>query len=376
MAQGSAIKHTAKDGTVTWRARADGGVDPTTGKRRQVMKTFHTRAEAQAWLRDRQHRADRGEWADSRKITLAKWIEEWLAGAGARGRRESTLRVYTSLLNSRVVPVLGDLVLTRLAPAALERFFRQEEQKVKAGTVYTTYAILHVCLADAERLNLITANPLRKVRTPNAPPPVRTGWTPEHARQFLAIAATSEDYTFWLLLLTCALRIGEALALKWEDCDLERGLLQVRRTITAGYKGRAVIGDTTKSGKSRTLPLAETMIAALNDQRARVLNLQMANRNIWQEEDLVFPNGLGAPRRSDVLRDRLAVLCAQAKVPPLTPHGLRHTAASLLAEHAPVAVARDVLGHSSLAITNTYVHASDQAKRAGSDALARILAGS
>jgi integrase len=63
----------------------------------------------------------------------------------------------------------------------------------------------------------------------------------------------------------------------------------------------------------------------------------------------------------------------EAEVPALTPHGLRHTAASLLSEHAPIAVAREVLGHSSLAITNTYIHATDAAKRAGSDALAHLL---
>ncbi len=70
MAQGSIKKHVAKDGTISYRARADGGIDPVTGKRRQVMQTFHTKAEAQAWLRDQQHRADRGEWVATRKRIL------------------------------------------------------------------------------------------------------------------------------------------------------------------------------------------------------------------------------------------------------------------------------------------------------------------
>jgi integrase len=76
------------------------------------------------------------------------------------------------------------------------------------------------------------------------------------------------------------------------------------------------------------------------------------------------------------VRDHLKTLCTSAHVPALTPHGLRHTAASLLAELAPVAVARDMLGHANLTITNTYVRTNDSAKQAGSNALAKLLTGS
>jgi integrase len=236
--------------------------------------------------------------------------------------------------------------------------------------------VLHVCLADAERLGMIAANPLRHVRAPSAPPVPRRAWTPEQARRFLAVAESGEDRTMWLLMLTCGLRIGEILALAWGDCDLERGLLHVRRTMTTDRVGKAKIGDTTKGGKPRTMPLAPSVVDALRAHRARVLALRLAYADVWQDLDLVFPNGAGVPRNDRSTRERLRAMCVEADVPMLTPHGLRHTAASLLAEHAPVAVARDVLGHSSLAITNQYVHASDQAKQAGAEALGRLLAGS
>jgi integrase len=295
MAQGSIKKHVAKDGTISYRARADGVIDPATAKRRQVMQTFHTKAEAQAWLRDQQHRADRGEWATTRKVTLAEWITEWLAGAGARGRRESSQITYTSLLKGRVVPALGTTALAKLTPAALERFVHQQEQLSRPATVATLYAALRVCLGDAEHLGLVTISPMREVRPPIVPAPERHSWTPEQARQFREQVEASEDYALWLLLLTCGLRIGEALALAWSDCDFSRELLHVRRTLTNTRAGVA-IGGTTKSGKPRTLPMAGPLITALHEQRARVLTLRLAHADVWEDHDLLFPDATGGRR--------------------------------------------------------------------------------
>jgi integrase len=118
------------------------------------------------------------------------------------------------------------------------------------------------------------------------------------------------------------------------------------------------------------------LAVALREQQTRVLALHVAHADIWDDHDLCFPNPLGLSHTVQPVRDSLRALCESAGVPALTPHGLRHTAASLLAELAPVAVARDMLGHASLTMTNTYVHASDTAKLAGSTALADLLTGS
>ena len=376
MAQGSVKQFKAKDGTVSYRARADAGLDNQTGKRRQSMKTFHTKAEAQSWVREMQRRAERGEWATSRRVTLAQWVDEWLAGAGERGRKESSQRIYRVLLRGRVCDALGSVQLAKLTAARLEGFFHQQEQELKASSVSTIYRVLHVCLADAERLGAVAVNPLDKVRAPSVPHSTRHAWTPDEARRFLTTTRDDTDFALWLVLLTCGLRIGEALALKWDDCDFDAGRLHIRRTLTTDSIGKVKIGDSTKSGKPRTVPLVPALAAALREQRARVLALHMEHRDIWTDHDLCFPNPFGLSRTMQPVRVSLLTLCKSARVPALTPHGLRHTAASLLAELAPVAVARDMLGHASLTITNTYVHTNDKAKQAGSAALAELLTGS
>jgi integrase len=88
--------------------------------------------------------------------------------------------------------------------------------------------------------------------------------------------AAGEDHALWLLLLTCASGKGEVLALRWADCDLERGLLHVRRTLT--------------------LPLSAPVIAAPHQQRARVLAQCLAHADVWNDRDLVFPTAAGSRR--------------------------------------------------------------------------------
>lgn len=375
MAQGSITKHVAKDGTISWRARADGGPDPGTGKRRQLMRTFKTRAEAQVWLREQQRRVDRGEWADAGAATLGEWIATWLDGPGTRGRRDATLRTYSSLLSNHVVPTLGATRLVRLGAAQLDALISGLETKLAPGSVALVYAALHTCLADAERLGVLVANPLRRVKCPGVAPVERPHWTDEEAARFLAAIGADEDRALWLAMLLAALRIGEALALTWEDCDFERGRLQVRRSLTLDRAGRLIIGDTTKSGRARTVPMPPMLDSALREQRAAVKRLQMKHRDVWTDRNLVFPGALGERRDDNAVRVRLRALCGRAGVPVVTPHAMRHTCASLLGERASAAEVRDLLGHHNLSVTNRYLHADGARQAAAVADLAARLGG-
>lgn len=366
-----------QDHTARWGDPLEGtggrGVDPGSGKRRQMMKSFATKKEADTWLRDQQRRADRGEWGTAGRKTLGDWITEWLAGAGSRGRSPNTMRLYDALLKGRVMPALGHVALSKLTPAVLERFMHDLEGALSAASVSTLHSVLHVCLVDAERLGVLPVNPLARVRPPTVPASSKIAWDAADARRFLEATEGDADHPLYVLLLTCGLRIGEALALRWSDVDQALGSICVCRTLTNDRAGHGVIGSTTKSGKARTIPCPDMLATSLRTHRQRQRQTRIAHADVWQDRDLVFPNAIGHAQHASAMRDRMRIACQRAGVPPLTPHGLRHTAASLLAEHAPIGVVRDVLGHSSLTITNGYVHSSDASRRGGSNALAGLL---
>lgn len=162
-----------------------------------------------------------------------------------------------------------------------------------------------------------------------------------------------DDFTSYfrpmvIVLLNCGLRRGEALSLAWRDVDL------VDRTVT-------IQGTKSKSGNTRVIPLNSAAFDALSRWRRQ-------NPGAGPD-DAVFRtwSGKDAVQRFDkawkaVMRD--------AGVVNLTPHCLRHTFASrLIAKGADIETVRDLCGHSSLAVTQIYLHTNDRQKRSAVDLL-------
>ena len=111
--------------------------------------------------------------------------------------------------------------------------------------------------------------------------------------------------------LTTGLRQGELLALRWEDVDLVRGRLLVRRAVARGVVG------TPKSGKSREIPLNEKALAALKRQR-------------HLRGELVFCDAAGRMLRKGACKWPLWTACRRAGLRRIGWHTLRHTFASHL----------------------------------------------
>ena len=149
------------------------------------------------------------------------------------------------------------------------------------------------------------------------------------------------DYgVFVQLLAYTGLRWGEATALRVRDVDLRRGRLDVRRAFS-DVGGRLIEG-TPKTHQQRTVPIA----ASLHADLARLLFAR-------GPDELVFTTAAGTPlRMSNFRRHVWTAAVRTAGLDGLTPHGLRHTAASLyIAAGTPPKAVQRILGHASIAIT-------------------------
>jgi integrase len=148
------------------------------------------------------------------------------------------------------------------------------------------------------------------------------------------------DRTLVLVLAYCGLRIGEAAALRVGDLDLMRRRIRVERSVT-DVNGRMVFG-TPKTHQRREVPLPGFLV-----------DLLAAHVHGRSSTDLVFPSSEGSVLRVNNWRrrsfDRAA---AKLGLAGLTPHELRHTAASLaVASGANVKAVQLMLGHASAAMT-------------------------
>jgi integrase len=164
--------------------------------------------------------------------------------------------------------------------------------------------------------------------------------------------------TLYVLAVTAGLRQGELLGLKWEDVDLEDGVVRVRRTL-ARHKGRLVLGEPKTKKSRRTVQLTQAAVEALNGHFAR----QMVQRNIlgelYEHQGLVFATQRGTLVNPTNLRKRsFKPLLEKAGLPAIRFHDLRHTCATLLlSRNVNPKIVSEMLGHATIAITlDTYSH--------------------
>lgn len=135
-------------------------------------------------------------------------------------------------------------------------------------------------------------------------------------------------YPFVLLALRAGMRVGEMLALTWEDIDLEGGLIHVNRSGEGGPKG----------GRGRSIPVSGELNGALR---------------AFSGYGLVFPR-LNARTANRKLKRLLNVVNINRNV---SVHGLRHTFATrLLQRGVDIRTVQVLLGHASLSMTMRYLH--------------------
>ncbi|HEU5329585.1 MAG TPA: site-specific integrase, partial [Thermomicrobiales bacterium] len=180
----------------------------------------------------------------------------------------------------------------------------------------------------------------------------------------------------YTVALALGLRQGEALGLRWQDLDLDQGLLQVRVALQQlpGRPPQLVEPKTPQS--RRTLPLAPLLTAALRAHRARQLAERRAGGAAWHNAwELVFTRPDGRPLSQFTVLQQFHRHLARAGLPALRFHDLRHSCASLLvAQGVHPRVIMELLGHSTITVTmNTYSHVLPQAQRDAATAMAGLL---
>jgi integrase len=292
----------------------------------------------------------RGEYRPQTRITFAAYAVEWAAsyqGRTYRGIRPETLLDYKADLERHAIPFLGHLRLAEIEPRNLKAFAAHLTSKGLApSTVRCIVAPVRALLATAHEDGLLRYNPAAGLRlaqpNPHGHRAKRKALSEPELRALLA-AVPAEWRLFFEFLAHTGLRIGEAIALRWDDVDFERRRIHVTRRL---YRGRI---DTPKSDYGlRTIPLAANLAAALARKRRGA-----------PADAPIFPSPPGNYLDPSNIRQRiLKPAAAKAGLPWIGFHTFRHTCASTLFRHGLNAKQVQAwLGHHSAAFTlSTYVH--------------------
>ena len=170
------------------------------------------------------------------------------------------------------------------------------------------------------------------------------------------------------------MRIGELLALRWTDVDLEQGVMRVSRTLSRAKGGPRF--TTPKNGKGRPVTLTREAVEALRSHRKGQNEVRLKLGTLWADNGLIFASETGKPLTRDFVdRRSFKPLLKRAGLPKKRLHDLRHTCATLLlSQGVHPTLVQKLLGHASVVMTlNRYSHwipsMGDQTARAMEAAL-------
>ena len=317
-------------------------------RRSEILGTIAdlpTRRDAELVLSDRLRRLNSADYHPRSCCSFRSFVQEWEEQTYPT-LKYATQEHYKYVVKIHLLPAFGDVQLRLITRESIQKVL---VGKLREGLSWSTVrhcrTTLGTILGTAEVWGYIEDNPVRKTRLPRRGlQPEKTILTPEQLGSLLEKLLEPSRSLVWLLVLT-GLRIGELLALRWQDVDLQTGFLRVSRTL---YEGRFDEPKTRSS--NRTVPLSAKGVEILASVRPKEPKL----------DDLVFCSKRGTPLCRRNLRNRqLDPICEELKIPKIGWHSLRHSNATLLdAVGTPLGTVQKLLGHSSSDITRgTYIHA-------------------
>ena len=359
MAHGSVEKRVAKGDMVSWRARIDTGRDQLTGKRTFESSTFRTQKAAQSWLRRIGNRIDEGTFTRPSAELLEGYLTHWLA---TRSDLAPATRIrYDAVIRVHIVPALGTVALGKLTGRHIQQLYNRHAGTSQPRLMRT---ILRQSLDQAIAEGLIPRNPSigLKARGTDRVPGDQLVWDAEQLVTFLHVATISRHAVLFRTLAVTGLRISEALGLCWRDVDLTERVITVSGRAKTRTSRRPVTID---------VDTAARLATHRSEQRAR-----LHNRDILVTTGTpVFDRGDGEPINRAVIEYQMQQLVERAALPRLTPHGLRHTHASLLLQAGrPLHYVQRRLGHASASTTlHYYAHVLPGTEHVEADVFGELL---
>ena len=377
-------------GRVTVGVRDDGKPD-----RRHVM------SRSKATVVDKVRKLEKGREAGSVKRAGQRWrVSDWLNHWMDHIARPPRITVnthdgYRTNVERHLIPGVGAHWLDKLEPEHLERLYaKMQDAGLSAGTAHYVHRTIRAALNEAVRRGHLVRNPAVMAKAPSVSEEEVEPYEVRDVQRLLEAADPHRTSARWAVALALGLRQGEALGLKWDDIDLEKGTLRIRRNLLrpkyehgcgrscgrpAGrcpkrINTRPATGDVKSKAGRRIVGLPEPLVALLRKHHAEQDAERLLAGRQWQDEGWVFATPTGGPANHYTDHREWKRLLRASGLREARLHDARHTAATvLLILGQPERTVMSLMGWSSTGMTKRYQHVTDTVRSAAAAQVGSLI---
>lgn len=343
----------------TWVGTISFGRDENGGLKR---KSFSGKTKIELLTKMNEFRSSliNNTYLEPKKVTVKQWLNDWLVNYKSIKLKPTTYDCYEYFVNNKISPFLGDILLQELRPETVQNFYNEtygQGKKVKSSTIRKIHVILKSALNQAVENELINKNPANKPELPTMKKKKIKVFSFEEQKRFEYYAKDYRLYPMFITGLDTGLRLGELIALEWDDVDFEKRQIRVNKNVVLAVdrtnddiRKSLITQDTTKTENSdnRIIPLTKRVMAILKQLKVKqqsISNIVFCNQN----------GGYMLPRNVERTFQKII---AKANIEKCNVHTLRHSFATRLFENnIPPKTVSELLGHSNISITlNIYTH--------------------
>ena len=313
------------------------------------------------------------------KDTVEEWLDTWMETYVKYSVKPYTVDAYKRNCDNYIKPALGKVRLSALTVPQIQRFYNSllTEKRLSPKTVKNIHGTFHRALGQAMKLGMIRSNPTDLCDLPKAR---RKEIHPMEEKDITAFLKAIDGCKYELLYrvtLFTGMRQGEILGLTWDCVDFEHNTIYVNKQLQRTEKvGGEYVLVPTKSGRSRMITVAPSVMSLLKKQKSQQAQMQLLAGTDWGNPwDLVFTNDTGGHLVHMTVYKVFKEIVKSMGLEQARFHDLRHSYAVVSLESGDdIKTVQTNLGHATASFTlDVYGHVSQKMRQQSADRMEQFI---